>query len=97
MGASSRPIRRATTTSDTYPIHEVKQNARQGGKPGKVKLTKHGLEEMLDWGLEQEEKCKQMLKVLVPEMEEYQQILEKLEKCISVNEQVRQQIAAKRR
>ena len=90
-GAGSRPIRRRSSMTDSYSID---------AKPAKAKpkrwLTKHGLEELLDWGLEQERKCKEMLKALPSEMEEYQTILERLDKAMEVNEQIRKQIAVKR-
>ena len=83
--------RTSSRQSDVYPLHSEAK-----AKPKKRKLTKHGLEEMLDWGMEQEQKCRGMLKVLPPELPEYQQLLEKLEQVIAVNEQVRRQLAARR-
>ena len=81
---------RQETTSNKFSIHT-------NPKPLRTKLTKHGLEEMLDWGLEQEKKCEEMLKALSVEMEEYNQILERLDKVWTVNEQIKRQLVAKKR
>ena len=89
IGIGGTGIRRQETTSNRFPIH-TKPSSR-------IKLTKHGLEEMLDWGIEQEKKCMNMLKVLPSEMKEYNQILERLDKVWEVNAQIKKQILAKKR
>ena len=62
----------------------------------RTSLTKQGLEELLEWGVEQERRMVEMLKVLPSEMPEYQRLLERLDKVNNANRQVRVQIALKR-
>jgi len=63
----------------------------------KMKLTKHGLEEMLDWGLEQEQKCENLLRILPPSLPEYDEVLTRLDKLRAVNNQIKRQLATKGR
>ena len=80
-----------TLVPDSYPISvgSVKPTQR-------TQLTKHGLHELLNWGTEQERKIVEMLKVLPPDIAEYQQLLEHLDKVIETNRQVRVQIALRK-
>lgn len=40
----------------------------------------NSLEKLLNWGKEEERKCLELLKILPPEVEEYQEVMEKLDK-----------------
>lgn len=86
-----RAVRGQAPVPDSYSI-----SASSGKSKQRARLAKRGLEELLDWGMEQERKTAQMLKVLPSEMPEYQQLLERLDRVISTNHQVRAQIALKR-
>jgi len=77
--------------SDSYPI-----SVRSGKPKQRTRVTKGGLEELLDWCMEQERQTVETLKVLPPEMPEYQQLLERLDKVIDGNRQLRGQIALRR-
>ena len=91
MGVGARSIRRASGSSDSYPIHT-------GSKRGKLpKPNRQTLEGLLAWGQKEEEKCKEQLKLLPPEMEEYNQVLQRLENLQSVLLQVRQQLVVRRK
>ena len=85
-----RPQVRGARESGAFPIHTVPKHS-------KPRLTKGGLEELLAWGLEQEKKCREMLKALSPGMAEYEQLLERLDKVVATNEQVKKQLAEKER
>ena len=61
---------------DSYPF-----SVEEGKPKQKPRLTKRGLEELLDWGMEQERKCQEMLRLLPPGMSEYQRLLERLDKA----------------
>jgi len=67
-------------------------------RPGKGKHppSKHILEGLLKWGLEQEKEAIEMLKALPPEVEEHQQLLERLDKLQDVIHQVKIQIMVRR-
>lgn len=78
-------------STSTYPI-----KTKSSLKP-KIKLTGRGLEEMLTWGMAEERKCLEMIKAMPPEMPEYNTVLETLDKAMAVNEQIRKQIALRRR
>jgi len=86
-----RAARERTPSSDSYPI------TVSSGKPEqRTRANKHGLEELLAWGSEQERKIVELLKALPPEIPTYQQLLERLDRVIEVNRQVRAQIALRR-
>lgn len=87
-----RAARGRTPVPDSYPI-----SVRSGKPKQRTRVTRRGLEELLDWCMEQERKIVEMPKVLPPEMPEYQQLLERLDKVIDGNRQVRAQIALRRR
>lgn len=91
VGAGTTGVRSVggrTLVADSYPI------SVGSGKPKqKTQLTRHGLHELLNWGTEQERGIVETLKVLPPDMPEYQQLLEQLDKVIETNRQVRVQIA----
>jgi len=76
-------------SDSSHPVHTKP-------KTKKTWLTKHGLEAMLSWGFDQEKICTEMLKQLSPEMPEYQQILERLDKVMATIEQVKKQISARK-
>jgi len=85
---SVRTVGGRTLVPDSYPM------SVSSGKPKqRTQLTKHGLQELLNWGMEQERKIVETLNVLPAEMPEYQQLLEQLDKVIETNRQVRVQIA----
>ena len=87
----ARAVRGQTPVPDSYSV-----SARSGKSKQGAQLAKRSLEELLDWGMEQERNTAQMLKVLPSEMPEYQQLLERLDRVISTNHQVRAQIALRR-
>jgi len=76
------------TVPDSYPI-----SASPGKRKQRALPNRGGLEELLVWGMEQEQKIVEMLKVLPPDIPTYQQLLERLDRVIEVNRQVRAQIA----
>ena len=84
--------RRTSRQPDAYSL-----NADVKPKPRRRRLTRHGLEEMLDWGMQQERKCKEMLKLLPHSLPEYEEMLGRLDRIMAVNEQVKKQLAERRR
>lgn len=76
---------------DSYPISVGSVKSRQ-----RTQLTRHGLQELLNWGTEQERRIVETLKVLPSDMPEYQHLLEQLDKVIEANWQVRVQIALRK-
>ena len=76
---------------DSYSVTIEPKRPKQ-----RTRLTKRGLEELLDWGMEQERKCQETLRVLSPEMPEYQELLERLDRVTEANRQVKGQIALRR-
>ena len=78
------------TGSTRFPIHTKSKVTP------KMKLTKGGLEEMLAWGLEQEQKSVEMLKILPNTLPEYEEVLTKLDKLQAVTLQIKQQLAGRR-
>lgn len=85
----NRPvIRRSSNTSEPYRIQ---------GKPAAVKrLGNMTLEKLLAWGQQEEQKCLNLLKVLPPELPEYNEVLEKLGKLQDVLGQVKRQLATRK-
>ena len=79
------------TGSTRFPIHTKSKVTP------KMKLTKGGLEEMLAWGLEQEQNCLNLLKILPDTLPEYEEVLTKLDKLQAVTLQIKQQIAARKK
>lgn len=77
-------------SADSYPIHTVPKAKRR------LRLTKHGLAEMLDWGLEQEQKCQEMLKTLPSSLPEYDKVLERLDRVKEVIASIRKQLAERK-
>lgn len=72
-----------------------KQVTKQRASPKEAALRSKGkqhLRGMLEWGEEERQKVLEMLKVIPPEMEEYMQLTERLEKLDLVLKQVRQQL-----
>ena len=86
-----RAVRGRTPVMDSYSVTVEPKKPKQ-----RTRLTKSSLEELLDWGMEQERKMVEMIKVLPSEMPEYQQLLERLDKIVEANRQVRVQIALRR-
>ena len=78
-----------TPSSTAFPLH---------GKPSKpiMKLSLHGLEEMLDWGLEEEKRCQDLLRMLPPAMPEYQSVLASLDKLRDSLAIIRKQLAVRK-
>lgn len=94
IGAGTTAVRAAggrALVPDSYPI------SVSSGKPKqRTQLAKHGLHELLNWGTEQERRIVETLRVLPSDMPEYQQLLERLDKVIETNYQVRVQIALRK-
>lgn len=88
MRAVRGPSYTGRIVPDSYPISVGSEKPKQ-----RTQLTKRGLQELLNWGTEQERNIVEMLKVLPAETPEYQQLLEHLDKVIETNRQVRVQIA----
>lgn len=91
IGIGSTGTRKSSSNTSSWPAHTVPK-----AKLSKTWLKKRGLEEMLDWGLEQEKKCMGMLKLLPAALPEYDEILGKLAKVQDVIVQIRQQIAVRK-
>ena len=83
-GIGSRPITRGHST-DTFPIK---------AKPSKETRTKEHLEHLLSYAQDKEEKCLEMIKHLSPEMKEYNDLLERLDKLKNVLTQIRIQLVS---
>lgn len=75
------------SVSDSYRI--------QGKLTAKKRLGKGTLEKLLAWGQEEEQRCIHVLRMLSPELPEYNEVLEKLGKLQKVLEQVKRQLAAR--
>ena len=86
-----RAVGSRTPVPDSYPISIGSVKPKQ-----RTQLTKRGLHELLNWGMDQERNIVEMLKVLPSEMPEYQQLLEQLDNVIETNRQVRVQIALRK-
>ena len=82
VGASSRPIRRSTGEG-SFPI-KTKSKAPS--------VTKTHLEHLLRWGQGEEQKCLEMIKHLPPEMKEYTDLLERLDKLSKIIPQIKIQL-----
>ncbi|KPJ52615.1 MAG: hypothetical protein AMJ37_02550 [Dehalococcoidia bacterium DG_18] len=94
VGAGATAVRAVgarTLVPDSYPISVGPVKPKQS-----TQLTKRVLHELLNWGVEQERKTVEMLRVLPSEMPEYEQLLEHLDKVIETNRQVRVQIALRK-
>jgi len=91
IGAGTAGVRVAgerTMVPDCYPISAKPSKLKQ-----RIRPNRRSLEQLLAWGMEQEQKMVEMLKVLPPDMPTYQQLLERLDRVMEVNRQVRVQIA----
>ena len=78
---------RNASVSDSYHI--------QGKPTAKKRLGKGTLEKLLTWGQREEQRCIHILRMLSPELPEYNEVLEKLGKLQKVLEQVKRQLAAR--
>ncbi len=77
---------RNASVSDLYHI--------QGKPTAKKRPGKGTLQKLLTWGQEEEQRCINVLRMLSPELPEYNEVLEKLGKLQKVLEQVKRQLAS---
>jgi hypothetical protein len=93
IGTGGVGIRRTNSQidPDAYPIRNVPLRRRKMG------ATRVVLEEMLDWGHKEQQRCLDMLKKLPHEMPEYTQLLGKYDKLTTVIHQLKVQLAARER
>jgi len=78
---------RNASVSDLYHI--------QGKPTAKKRPDKGTVQKLLTWGQEVEQRCINVLRMLSPELPEYNEVLEKLGKLQKVLEQVKRQLAAR--
>ena len=72
---------------DTFVAHS---------KPKGIKSSTKTLENLLDWGNEEYQKCINMLNILSPDMVEYQELLSRVDNVRDAIEQTKRQLALRR-
>ena len=91
VGIGGVGIRRTNSQVNPDGYH-IQNLAPQRKKMGSTRAV---LEEMLDWGHKEQQKCLDMLKKLPHEMPEYTQLLERHDKLTAIIHQLKVQLAAK--
>ena len=85
IGIGGTGIQRVRQPSSNFPIHT---KPKEAAKP----FTKHGLENLLAWGLREEQKVKDLLKSIPGDMPEYDELIKKLDQLAYILAQIRRQL-----